>query len=360
MVRRAFGPTFADAEIEDLYGAAWLGTLRALDRRRAELDDEALRRYVLTAVANQASKELRRRGRRPTVDLEQAGEVADRSPTPDERAAATEQARLTRDALRALPPRRRAVIMLRYGWGLDPRHVCGLIEGLSPRAYRREITKGVEELSARLGDAVTDETGVERRLHPLGAAVSWPALADVVGTHSPRPFERALQLFERARESVAGLLGRGEPADAASGVGAAGIAKLAGAGAPKLAAACLGTGAAATACVAAGLGSAPIVDVPARIDAERARPHAGRAPHPVAAATPAPPDPAAEDPAPGGADPRPSEEPTPFAPAAAPAVEPTPPADREFGLAASGVANGGGGGAGAGGNGGSGAREFGP
>ena len=41
-------------------------------------------------------------------------------------------------------------MLLRYGWGLEPRQVCGLVKGLSPRAYRKEITRGVDELTEKL------------------------------------------------------------------------------------------------------------------------------------------------------------------------------------------------------------------
>ena len=41
-------------------------------------------------------------------------------------------------------------MLLRYGWGLEPSQVCGLIKGLSPRAYRKEITRGVDELTERM------------------------------------------------------------------------------------------------------------------------------------------------------------------------------------------------------------------
>jgi hypothetical protein len=44
MIRRAFGRAFGDDEIEDIYGNAWLGTLRTLERRHAELSDEEIRR----------------------------------------------------------------------------------------------------------------------------------------------------------------------------------------------------------------------------------------------------------------------------------------------------------------------------
>ena len=117
MVRRAFGRAFSDDEIEDIYGNAWLGTLRALGPRQASLSDEEIRKYVFTAVAHHASKELRRRGRRPTAPLEAVGDVPDLTPAPDERAASGDDRRLARDLLASLPARRRAVMLLRYGCG---------------------------------------------------------------------------------------------------------------------------------------------------------------------------------------------------------------------------------------------------
>ena len=151
MIRRAFRGAFGDDEIEDIYANAWVGTLRALERKHDQLSDEEIRKYVLTAVANHASKELRRRSRRPTAPLEAVHTVPDDRAPPDERAAKLEESRITRDLLATLPPRRRAVMLLRYGWGLEPRQVCGLVKGLSPRAYRKEITRGVDELTEKLG-----------------------------------------------------------------------------------------------------------------------------------------------------------------------------------------------------------------
>ncbi|MEO8092313.1 MAG: sigma-70 family RNA polymerase sigma factor [bacterium] len=150
MVRRAFGRTFDQHAIEDIYASAWLGTLRALARRHAALSDEEVRRYVFTAVARQASKELRRRRRRPISPLEKADTIRDAGSLPDERADQREQSQITRDLLVSLPRRRRAVLMLRYGWGLEPRQVCELIDGLSPRAYRKEITRGLDQLADRI------------------------------------------------------------------------------------------------------------------------------------------------------------------------------------------------------------------
>jgi RNA polymerase sigma factor (sigma-70 family) len=118
MLRRAFGSAFSADEIEDIYSSAWLGTLRALARRQQDLADDEIRKYVLTAVAHQASKELRRRRRRPTSPLDDAPEVLDPvALSPEEYAASSEDRGLARELLVTLPPRRRAVMLLRYGWG---------------------------------------------------------------------------------------------------------------------------------------------------------------------------------------------------------------------------------------------------
>ena len=39
MIRRAFRGAFGDDEIEDIYANAWLGTLRALERKHDQLSD---------------------------------------------------------------------------------------------------------------------------------------------------------------------------------------------------------------------------------------------------------------------------------------------------------------------------------
>ena len=162
MVRRAFRGAFGPDELDDIYAGAWVGTLRALADRHAELADDEMRSYVLTAVANQASKELRRRRRKPTAPIEVVGPVPDHSGTPEERAESSERSLVARDVLASLPPRRRAVMLLRYGWGLDPAQICRLISGLSPRAYRKEITRGVDQVATRMRAVETGEWCDER------------------------------------------------------------------------------------------------------------------------------------------------------------------------------------------------------
>lgn len=303
MVRRAFHGAFSPDELDDIYAGAWVGTLRALADRQAGLADDEIRSYVLTAVANQAGKEIRRRKRKPTAPLELVGGVADQGGSPEELATSAEQSRVARDVLASLPPRRRAVMLLRYGWGLEPSQVCGLVKGLSPRAYRKEITRGVDELTERIraveqGSWCSDREPVlkayaagladaeEQRqarahlahcrrcsefvarlsghLHDLGGSVaaigSLDAIDGQVGIG-----DRLADLGDRVTGLVArgGSSGAGDgaaqvtPAGGARGAGAAGaglLTKLAGLGtAGKVLIACAGGGMAATACVAAGV-----------------------------------------------------------------------------------------------------------
>src|SRR4051794_17500050 len=330
LVRRAFRGAFTDDEIEDVYSNAWLGTLRALERRHEELDDEEVRKYLLTAVAHHASKEIRRRKRRPVAPLDGVPAVADDGLPPDETAAKREQSRVARDVLSSLPPRRRAVMLLRYGWGLEPQQVCGLVRGLSPRAYRKEITRGVDELAAKLrrvesGEWCSDREPLlkayasgladaeQRRqaqqhlshcrqcsdfvgklssnLHDIGSAAAIPTAADAIHDGHLSMLDRAADLVHRAKDSAVGAFGRnagdGGPQEAtaqtmtasggARGAGAAGtgaLAKLAGTGAAgKLTAMCLSGGVAATACLATGVVPARLPDL-----------GGGGAPKPVATA----------------------------------------------------------------------------
>lgn len=306
MVNRAYGRAISEEGIDDIYASAWTSTLAALRGREAEMDDEELRSYLLTAVASHASKEMRRRSRKPTSALEDshAQVLSDaHQPAPEERAVGAEAGSVARDLLSSLPPRRRAVMLLRYGWGLEPKQVCSLVSGLSPRAYRKEITRGVEQMAERLeqvesgewcssreqilrdyvaGVAAEEEsrqaaehlshcrrcgdfvTRLSSGLNELGGAAGWAGLSAALGQEKLSIGERLAAAFGRGRDAVAEVgttAGDSSTALASSGgsrgtgaAGAGALAKLTGLGAAgKAAIACLGAGAAATACVAAGV-----------------------------------------------------------------------------------------------------------
>lgn len=306
MVARAYGRSLSDDEIEDVYSAAWAATLAALRDRGSRMEEGELRAYLLTAVASHASKEMRRRARKPVHPLESEREqvVSDgHMPLPEEIAIGGEARGVARDLLTSLPVRRRAVILLRYGWGLSPREVCALVPGLSPRAYRKEITRGVEDLIRALGKVESGEwcsereqlirdliagtadeserrqalrhlehcracselaTRISRHLQDAGSLIAFAAVSGCIGSSGFTLVARIGEVLTGLRSSAGAVADRTETAvtslaasAGAKGGGTAGagvIAKLAGAGgAAKTAMACAGAGAAATACVAAGV-----------------------------------------------------------------------------------------------------------
>ncbi len=306
MVARAYGSALSDEEVEDVYSAAWTATLSALRKRGKEMNDHELRAYVLTAVASHASKELRRRSRKPVAVLDEPEQhvVADRhQPLPEERAIGSESRSIARDLLSSLPARRRAVMLLRYGWGLSPDEICALVSGLSRRAYRKEISRGVEQLIERLAQVESGEWCESRQpmlrdyiagtadeatrlqveqhlrhcrgcaamasmlrdqLNDLGGIVVLGASAGLVAGPSGSLIDRAGALMHSGRETASTVADKAELAagtvSASGGVRGAGVAgsglaaKFAVAGgAGKAALACIGAGAAATACVAAGV-----------------------------------------------------------------------------------------------------------
>jgi RNA polymerase sigma factor (sigma-70 family) len=306
MVARAYGRALADEEIEDVYSAAWAATLAALRDRGQHMEEGELRAYILTAVASHASKEMRRRSRKPSQPLEADREQSaadDHALSPEELAIGSEARGVARDLLSSLPERRRAVMLLRYGWGLSPNEVCALVPGLSPRAYRKEIGRGVEELIEGLRKVETgawcadrehlvrdlvagtaDEAArrqamehlrhcracsslaaqLTQELHAVGAAIALSGVAGSIGASGFGLLRGLGEVAGTARSAIANAVEKAQStigAMAASGGtkgagagGAGAAAKLAGTGtAVKAVVACAGVGAAATACVAAGI-----------------------------------------------------------------------------------------------------------
>jgi hypothetical protein len=190
-------------------------------------------------------------------------------------------------------------------------------------------------------------------LHELAGSVAWTGVADAVGGDRVPIAGRVAETAERVRDAAFGVVNRGggESTETVTqvstaggtrgaGIGAAGgLAKIAGLGAaPKLVAACLGTGAAATACVATGVAPLPLSAAPdgpetQRVGLQRAERH------PAALRPATLPSQVGHEAPVGPSKPRPSQptesgftpsEPAPTPVAQAPA--PAPPVQQEFGL----------------------------
>ncbi len=134
-----------DATIaEEAVQAAWTLAWRRLPSLR---DGERLRSWLVSIAANQARDALRRRRRRPVVELE----VADAADTGGDPGADPGDIDL-RNAMAHLDPTDRALVALRYVAGFDSFEL-GRALGMSPSGTRARLARVLDRLRRELGDA---------------------------------------------------------------------------------------------------------------------------------------------------------------------------------------------------------------
>lgn len=150
MLARAFGSQLDEHAREDIYSTAWSASLSSLGGRIDGMSNAELHNYVFSAVSTHAGKELRRRGRKPVDSLEGIEPSGGSDGGPADLVVRREDQQVLRDVMASLPERRRQVITLRYAVGLTPQEICEVVTGLSLRAYRKEIQRGVKDLADRL------------------------------------------------------------------------------------------------------------------------------------------------------------------------------------------------------------------
>lgn len=105
--------------------------LRAWRRLPRDAEPAAQRAWLHRAASNAAIDELRRRGRRTTVALEQAGERA---------AAQAQEPDAAREALSALSAHDRLLILLRFDAGLQHAEIAALL-AISEEATRKRVAR---------------------------------------------------------------------------------------------------------------------------------------------------------------------------------------------------------------------------
>lgn len=131
-------------DADDAFQETFLSALRSYERLRA---DSNLRAWVLTIAHRKAVDIHRARERRPlpVADLhESATPIAGASAAPSAAAQGDQWERV-----RALPPRQRAVLTLRYAAGLTHAEIATAL-GCSAEAARRAAADGLKTLREEL------------------------------------------------------------------------------------------------------------------------------------------------------------------------------------------------------------------
>jgi RNA polymerase sigma factor (sigma-70 family) len=137
-VHRFLLASVGPGECEDCFQETFLSALRAYPGLR---EGSNLRGWLLTIAHRKALDAHRARARR-------AVPVADVPETEMEAAEAPDEALWA--AVRALPPKQRAAVLLRFAGDLEPAEV-GLAMGTSPEAARRNVFEGLKQLRERQG-----------------------------------------------------------------------------------------------------------------------------------------------------------------------------------------------------------------
>jgi RNA polymerase sigma-70 factor (sigma-E family) len=171
MTRASSGPTNYDGDFTEFVQASWAGLYRTAfmllgDRGLAEdlaqtaltktyaawtrIDDRsAARAYAQRTLINTAASWFRRKGwrnERPTVVLPEASEARD----PGARSEMM-------DALAQLPPRQRAVVVLRYYEDLSVAETANAL-GCSTGTVKSQTFEAFTKLRILLGDAAISDT----------------------------------------------------------------------------------------------------------------------------------------------------------------------------------------------------------
>lgn len=127
------GPVDAD----DCFQETFLAALRAYDGLRPGSNERA---WILTIAHRKALDHLRARGRR-AVPVAALPEQAHHDPLPDDEEIW--------DRVRALPPKQRAAVTLRYAGDLSHKEVATAL-GTSEEAARRSAHEGLRRLRAEV------------------------------------------------------------------------------------------------------------------------------------------------------------------------------------------------------------------
>jgi RNA polymerase sigma factor (sigma-70 family) len=143
-------------DFDDVYQDAWCKLLEGERKGRPTRSREGALRW---AVRNSWLEELRRRRRRPAVDLDSAPEaalVANGGADPAERAELLEAARYLFEAVGAVTDRQWQIFLLADVFGLRPREIQQRL-GISERLYQLDHARALQAIGGRLGELLAGD-----------------------------------------------------------------------------------------------------------------------------------------------------------------------------------------------------------
>lgn len=144
MTRVAFAITGEAESAADSVQSAWSVAWQRLGRLR---DHRSVGPWLVAIAANEARQTVRRRRRRPVVDLTQVAEPSGGG-DPADQIAVVDLARV----LRGLGPDERALLALRFVGGLDSQAIAQHL-GMSASGVRSRLSRLIERLREDLDDA---------------------------------------------------------------------------------------------------------------------------------------------------------------------------------------------------------------
>ena len=139
------------ADFEDAYQDAWCKLLKS---ERNGLPTRNREQALRWAVHNSWLEELRRRRRRPAVDLDSAPAAAlitNGAADPAKQAELREAARYLLEAVGAVSHRQWQIFLLADLFGLRPREIQQRLE-ISERLYQLDHARALHAISGRLGE----------------------------------------------------------------------------------------------------------------------------------------------------------------------------------------------------------------
>ena len=113
-------------DAEELTQEVFLAAVTGIQGLRAE-DEAGLLSWLFQIARHKLADHLRRRYRRPSTPLDEADQVEDRQPLPEEVAETDDEHAELHQALERLTPEQREVIMFKYVLGYDNEQTARLV-----------------------------------------------------------------------------------------------------------------------------------------------------------------------------------------------------------------------------------------